>query len=398
MKLLRNLLTLLIVACATASAGPINILSGSRCFDCGSDSGGDVVPAWAGDMVEGRWKDISTNTISNHYDPAPGIAGTTGPTCIIASGNGGTIATGPRYGTFGSLISHGGGHADYYGNELYAFDLETAAWSRIKDAFPNPPTTTAAGLYSDGSPAVTHTSQTLTYNPVADAPMVLHVQTSNNFNHITRYVAFDRTSGGWHASSTSPANIAVFGFVAYDSDEHRYWINGGDTSGGLSTYTPGGTHGDSGTWANHGDPMGQFLNAMGAYDPINKIVVFTQFRSSNTIYGFSVNGGTPSARVTLTQSGKPSTGQSHGWAYSPKRQAFLYWNGGGDVYEVKKGSGVWSSATWTWTLLTDGGNSVNPTAHAHGVYGRFVTATYDNREFALTWNSTTGPVSAFEVP
>jgi len=63
------------------------------------------------------------------------------------------------------LVLWGGGHNDYYGNELYAFDLTTFKWERLTD--PSPPTTPdiCRTLLSDGNPNSRHTYYNLAYLP-----------------------------------------------------------------------------------------------------------------------------------------------------------------------------------------------------------------------------------------
>ena len=58
------------------------------------------------------------------YSAVSGVAG------VLAYGG---MAIAPQYGTQGGLVIHGGGHGDYWGNEVYAFDVATATWSRINE-------------------------------------------------------------------------------------------------------------------------------------------------------------------------------------------------------------------------------------------------------------------------
>src|SRR5213593_285726 len=59
-----------------------------------------------------------------------GTWGTDGPWAVIAAWGGGALDT-----QRSRLVLWGGGHADYYGNELYAFDIPTLTWSRVTDPF-----------------------------------------------------------------------------------------------------------------------------------------------------------------------------------------------------------------------------------------------------------------------
>jgi len=64
--------------------------------------------------------------------PAP-WSGRAGFQAITEAWNGAVLAT--RFGASGSLIVFGGGHNNYFGSDVHAFDLATREWSRISDGF-----------------------------------------------------------------------------------------------------------------------------------------------------------------------------------------------------------------------------------------------------------------------
>ncbi len=66
------------------------------------------------------------------------------------------------------VVQWGGGHDDYYGNELYAFDLSTATWSMLTD--PSPPTNPGSCVETleDGAPNSRHTYGGLAILPRSD--------------------------------------------------------------------------------------------------------------------------------------------------------------------------------------------------------------------------------------
>lgn len=70
--------------------------------------------------------------------------------------------------TRGRLIVWGGGHNDYGGNELYAFDVLASppSWSRLTDPTPNP--NRCQGQNSDGTPVARHTYNGLSYIAFAE--------------------------------------------------------------------------------------------------------------------------------------------------------------------------------------------------------------------------------------
>ncbi len=85
---------------------------------------------------------------------------------IIAAWNGG-IADQSR----NRMIIWGGGHNDYYGNELYALDLNQLSMMRLNDPsplYPGPPPLPCNSAMPDGKPNARHTYGGLTYIAHAD--------------------------------------------------------------------------------------------------------------------------------------------------------------------------------------------------------------------------------------
>src|SRR5690242_11491171 len=77
-------------------------------------------------VTDKRVQLVGSNTIAT-LDPCPArncrYSGVDGVAGVLAYGG---MAVAPQYGAKGALVIHGGGHADYGGNEVYVFDLGTA--------------------------------------------------------------------------------------------------------------------------------------------------------------------------------------------------------------------------------------------------------------------------------
>src|SRR5260221_1308503 len=59
--------------------------------------------------------------------------GKSGFPAITEAWNGAVFAS--RFGASGSMIVFGGGHDDYFGSSVHAFDIATRPWSRISDGY-----------------------------------------------------------------------------------------------------------------------------------------------------------------------------------------------------------------------------------------------------------------------
>lgn len=362
-------------------------------------------PSWAQAMTPGTWATISQNTMADvdpakdpnanpNYPNTPPWNGKEGQSCVISCWNGGALATG--FGPKGSLIEWGGGHAGYYGNEVYAFDLSTQHWSRLTDPYPNTVFPVTDGIWPDGTPSVPHTYAMVGYDPKTNSFATMLLQTSNNayFTTIPMFFSFDTMK--WRRAPKSPAKVMYGGWAAYDASRQAWWMEGGDSGGYFARYEMNGD-GTNGTWSSWQPNFGS-LNVMAARDPDNDVLIITDFSNGGAMYGLDLkNPG--SAPVRLTQGGSPpARAGREGWEWSSLRHAFIYYHDGTDVYQVKLSGTDWKTGTWVWTKLTSTSNTLSPQDPSAGIYDRFRLVRYGQDEYGVMVNSVSGPVYAFRLP
>jgi uncharacterized repeat protein (TIGR01451 family) len=259
------------------------------------------------------------------------------------------------------LLIWGGGHNDYGGNEIYAFDVNTLSWSRIWG--PSPDIPEAGGpcseTYADGNPVSRHTYDGLAYLPAIDA---FWSNGGSLFcgagNGTFATWVFDLTSMVW----TQVDDVPVTGYStglsdtsAYDSQTGHVFHMGTRT---FSEYDPG-----LGSWTVRGEASeGWWGSATAAIDPVRRLFVRVG------------NGSVRNWNLQTWERGDPiTTGgvavidpPAPGFAYDPVDGQFLGWNGGTDVFRL-------DVETWTWTQLPLApDNTVIPTdPPSAGVYGKF---------------------------
>lgn len=372
-------------------------------------------PGWVNNIASGTWAAISQNTLAdvnpakdpsanpNHPNGAP-WRGNTDQGSVVTTWNGGAFAT--NYGTHGSLLAFGGGHKDYYGSEVYAFDMASRLWKRVSKPYSgslNWPYASTA--YPDGSPVPPHTYDYVDYHPGTNSFALLIGTPDGTSGFNSNYVAIahllDLDTGQWRRSAfNSGVGMGVGGISCYDRTEDVFWTMGAPSSGNkLTRFDPSkiNSNGTVGTYTNY---PGDSINIDGAAecDPVNRLFVYTQFRDSDRVYARDLKN--PSAtRVRLKETGDiPPKSGAHGWAWSDSRQAFIYWRRSGDVYEFKHVDGSWDTGNWRWTKLTSDGNSVIPQDPINGVFSRFRIARYGDEEVAVVVNRVNGPVYAFRLP
>lgn len=387
---------------------------------------GRPAPEWVKAIAPGTWAAVSLNTM-REVDPArdPEVNPVyPGPPpwndrqgAVLGAWNGGAFASG--YGESGALIVAGGGHADYYGNEVYAFDLASRRWQRLTNPYSAPSFPIENGIWPDGTPSVSHTYDQVDYHPGTNSFVMMKTQFDNTGGKSSPVVAMfsfdglrpadsnanrDWNKRNWRLSPLNPENYTQSGgWSVYDSKRDLFWANGGSGTRNFVSFDP--------KPETEGNRYGRFqsyqqraavTDAVAAYDPVNDIIVFTVFRNSPEVRAFSLtepDGGTD-GNIQLTQTGRPPERESaHGWEWSPARRAFIYYRRGAGVFELEQQGADWRTADWSWSELTSPENKVVPEGGSkNGVYSKFRIASFDDAEIALVVLEVDGPVYAFRIP
>jgi hypothetical protein len=104
------------------------------------------------------WYEIPDTKLASRCPNDPAIEGNSGCRAVINAWNGGVAdEKGDR------LILWGGGHSDYFGNEVYALDLDKPALSRLTEPSPVANVMSCPEAYIDGRPSARHTYGGLAY-------------------------------------------------------------------------------------------------------------------------------------------------------------------------------------------------------------------------------------------
>src|SRR5260370_13001768 len=113
------------------------------------------------------WHEIPETKLASHCANDPAVGGNSGCRAVINAWNGG-VADEKR----GRLMLWGGGHSDYFGNEVYALDLNTLTLSRLTEPSPVANVMSCPEAYSDGRPSARHTYGGLAYLAEQDSMFV----------------------------------------------------------------------------------------------------------------------------------------------------------------------------------------------------------------------------------
>jgi hypothetical protein len=322
-----------------------------------------ITTATAAELPElqpGVWVEVPG---SHLRDVAPAVSPGGNIAKIIDAWSGGALDTRREW-----LLVWGGGHSDYGGNELYAFDLKTLAWTRLTN--PSVPDRAKTATYPDGQPRARHTYNYVEYVPAWD-----------------RFVSFGG-AGPW------PTGGGEFTRAISEFDyEHNTWI-----TGARPPVPPGGSmiaaiaRLDSATGdiyflpASKGyllrlDPNTQqwqggwgrsqvTAHATAAIDPERRLLVVVGKGTADGVrQALKWDLARPSAPVDLRKltSGDFSAEQAMapGFAYYPPSRTFVAWIGGTDLLTL-------DPDTWQWRRVPANPGSADPGAPSpRGTNGRF---------------------------
>jgi hypothetical protein len=342
---------------------------------------------------------------------------------ITEAWNGSVFAS--RFGASGSMIVFGGGHDDYFGSDVHAFDLATRQWSRISDGYvsggadeygagavyPN-------AVYPNGSPLPPHTYGYVQYDSVGNDYLLFKGQTELGPNVKSTPVAhmFNLKSLAWRRGPKHPtAILSSGGWTTWDARRRIMWGHSGENGNGFIGFAPDGDNRDGtfGSWtvlypkkiqaADH--------NAM-ALDPARDIIVVVE-SATNALY--AINPAEPKREIVRLSSigDQPMISEYAALEYAPNLDRLIYYsaNDGPRIFSIAAPPGSsWAELTgdaWRWRSLLYDDNRLDPIAHAaamsaYGVnrnhtFGRFRVATYGETELAILVRHTDTPVYAMKL-
>ncbi len=241
------------------------------------------------------------------------------------------------------LIMFGGGHNDYYGNELYALDMDELKMRRITDP---------------GLPIA----------PGTGCPVAIAGGTQPNSRHTYDGVVYMENVNQLFIIGGAPANLSGCGtndVWTFDFQSSRWkQINPGNTrprgDGFTSAYDPvSGTvlvHDLTHLWAF--DPSTERftrlsssevnldLYVMAELDPVKRKYVLLDTNTAKVyVYDVGNNSATWSQLSTTGGSSIISGSGYPGMAYDPNRKQIVAWKGGNSVYSLNLDNGKWSQTT-----------------------------------------------------
>lgn len=286
----------------------------------------------------------------------PTIRGSGGCKQLIGSWSGGAYEEAGK-----RLWVWGGGHGDYYGNEIYAFGVEKLSWERVTD--PTPATTLSADPMPDGNPISRHTYDGLAFMSHAGRLLAYGGSMAGNgygtqvtwaFNPGTKTWSDRKPAGSGNSPTTNCCNFTG----EYDPDTRKVYMRDPnrlcayDFDRNEWTVALAWTH----TWG----PGKTVVDT-------RRKVLFTLGSKEFLAYDLTT-GKDVSADWKTTGGEAVIDGYGVGAAYDSKADRLVAWVGGGP----------WALdlSTKVWTRMSSTGAPAAP--QQNGTFGRFRYVADDN--------------------
>ncbi len=301
-------------------------------------------------LEAGFWMEIPNSHLRD-VAPDPLPMGNSGLRSVTSAWSGGAYDSKRN-----QMIIWGGGHADYSGNEVYTFDLDSLEWSRPwgPSAPEDLPTGDAFETYLDGAPSSRHTYMGLTYLPDPFDKMWSQggSRWQNGYGTLALW-EFDLGSHTWEQKTDAPDSH--LGVVAdYDPVSGKV-IHRSNYS--MQHYDPSNdewetTHSNNGGWWNDGN--------VGLVIPSRRIMYITgQGRSE--IYHIENHSY---SYITTTGDNEIEQTTAPGITYDPIGEKVIAWTAGSEVFELDLDTLVWTK------IEANPDNNVSPLP-SNRTYGRF---------------------------
>lgn len=274
---------------------------------------------------------------------------------VISAWGGGVIDTGR-----GRLMLWGGGHGDYWGNEVYAFDLQSLAWSRVWGPSDDAqiPSGGTHEVYDDGSPGSRHTYSGLSYVPApVDAMFAMggSLWQSGSFSSATwRY---DIGSSSWTRMTEGPAEQGFGDPSVFDPQTGHVFRR---TNSRMVEYDP-----VADTFTDRAESNGGFwaANSSGALDPTRRLMIIVGEGRLDT---YDLATDTYVQDVAIAGADVPTLfgGGAPGVDFDPVTEQFVLWGGGRDVYTYDPDAAAFA-------MHAGEGADPGPITASGGAFGRF---------------------------
>jgi hypothetical protein len=296
-------------------------------------------------MAPGQWIELPHTAIRSVL-PSPPQLGV--PANLIAAWSGGAVDTSRN-----RLLVWGGGHSDYWGNEMYALDLGTLSIRRIIEPSPFTASANCTSALSDGTPTSRHTYDGLAYIAHADRFFAVNGSLAPCGGGEAATWTYHFATGKWQLMVAESPTLTFGTMAVYDPQTRLVYVK--DAGSSFFSYSLENNR----------------------YTKLNTTELFVDYHLSATIDtrrrkfvmigdGVQVIDLNTRKMTTMATTNAPGfvTGkQSPGIDYDPVADRIVAWHGGRNVYALNMDTGA-------WTQVATGAGPTAP-GKEQGTFGRW---------------------------
>jgi hypothetical protein len=304
-------------------------------------------PSAIADLEPGQWMELP-NTKIRSVLPQPTPQGS--PEAIVLAWNGGTVDSARS-----RLLVWGGGHSDYWGNEMYALDLPTLSIRRIVEPSPQTAQANCTSALPDGTPTARHTYDGLAYIAHADQFFSVNGSMAPCGDGDRATFTYDFATNRWQMPVAQSPWSEPFGTMAvYDAQTQQVFVK--PAGHDFYAYAP---QTQQYTRLNGTQDQQVDYHLSAAIDSKRRKFVMI----GDGVQVIDLQTFRMSTMATVNAPALVSGGQSPGTGYDALADRIVAWKGGRNVYALDMDSGVWTQ------VATNAG----PTSAAkeQGTFGRW---------------------------
>lgn len=263
------------------------------------------------------------------------------------------------------LIVFGGGHRDYFGNDTYAWRLDSQSWERLREPSGGfiYPDGTCENALPDGNPVSRHTYNGVLYLPPLNAAWLYGgSRACGSGGASTDVWLLDLETRTWSEQNwtgTSPGAAIITS--AYDAVTGLVYAT---NSGGLYTYDPVGR-----VWAlRRSFSFANYGRLVSTIEPTRRLLVISGGDGTGTGNTYTCGLDSPYTCQLRSTSGDMGAedARSPGLAYDPVRDRVVGW----DVRTDAAGVYDLDLTTWAWARTATTGGPANNISYG-GTFGQW---------------------------
>jgi len=281
------------------------------------------MPASIANLQAGQWLQLP-NTKIRSVLPSPVPQGN--PSDLVVAWGGGTVDT-----VRNRLLVWGGGHSNYWGNEVYALDLPSLSIKRIVEPSPLTSQANCSSALPDGTPVSRHTYDGLAYIAHADQFFAVNGSMSPCGYLDPATWIYDFAAKKWTLKVANSPSRSFDTLAVYDAATKKVLVKDQTNFFAYSLET------NTYTKLNASDmPVDYHLSA--AIDSKRRKFVMI----GNGVQVIDLNTNTMTTMATSNAPTFVTSQQSPGIAYDPVADRIVAWHGGSNVYALDMATGAWT--------------------------------------------------------